>query len=253
MTNQTVPSSSDAPKTCWQARSDEEIAKHLDRRNLKYRHGWPRLPPFPLNTIRRGAHAHLGENEQFHHELDDAVREICNARQIEATDIFFAWRVPQVKDPEKSYFTLVIQANLRSEPVLDDAIIQIRKYLQERKSTEAVTIEIIDSRILNNVYSFPIKCRADEWVYDNEHITFQVAVDEVEKQGENWLLLQSSRRGLENDRELCTPMLVITSKTADRDIWADAIIPNIERELASRELPLKVEVLAWDGPVFRFC
>ncbi|KAJ4372477.1 hypothetical protein N0V83_004251 [Neocucurbitaria cava] len=227
-----------AKKRRWQSRSDEEIAEHMDN-HLSYRKGWPQLPPLPVSTIRDGAR-HLVNNAQA---VIEKVQNICNAQRIAPLEIFFAYRVPEVQQAGESYHTLVVAVDLRNDPSLYSLIIQIRKHLQEDPKHREIFIEIIDYRaVIDGLASFAIP-PSEEHLMSVWKPVFEIVLEEVHRQKEQWLTIEMLYRGLEDDAARCPATVVITSPSAAREIWNDTLLPSIENRIQVLSPSLEIELL----------
>lgn len=225
-------------KRRWLSKSDEEIAEEMDTVNLPYRAGWPNLPPLPVNETTQGARVRVHDPEG----TMEAVQVLCAAQKVYATRIYFAYRIPKVREYDEDYLTLVIAADLRHEPVLFSLILQIRKHLQRDVANEEIAIEIIDDRVVHGFYYFAIP-RSDENLLNTWHHIYEVALTTILESKERFLTMELLYRGFSNDRRLSLPTLVITSPTAAKDVWTQTILPSIRRRINAEFPSLKVELL----------
>ncbi|KAF2128006.1 hypothetical protein P153DRAFT_46479 [Dothidotthia symphoricarpi CBS 119687] len=222
----------------WLSRSEEEIAEHMDSRNLRYRKGWPQLPPLPVSNIRNGARNTVNDPQA----VIDMVQVLCQAQKIQPTDIYFAFRVPEVQQPGEQYHTLVVTADLSNDPILYSLIIQIRRYLQQDPRHQEISIEIIDHRVVHGLFSFAIP-PSEEHLLDVWQPVFNIVLEEIRKQKEKWTTIEMLYRGLERDAARCPATVVITSPNAAGDIWIKAIIPDIHKRVLVLSPSLRVELL----------
>lgn len=227
-----------AKKRCWLARSDEEIAEHMDTRNLEYRKGWPQLPPLPVSEITDGARDTVNNSEA----VIETVETLCRAQKIDLNSIYFAFRVPAVQQPGENYHTLVVTADLSNDPILWSLIIQIRQYLQQDSRHQETSIEIIDHRAVHGLFSFAIHW-SEEHLLDVWQQVFDIALEEICKRKERWITIEILHRGLTDDRAQCPATVVITSPTAAGDIWLNAILPDIHKRVMVLSPSLKIELL----------
>lgn len=227
-----------ARKRRWLSRSDEEIAEHMDNRNLPYRKGWPQLPPLPVSQNRQGARSAVHDPDT----IIEAVEMLCAVQHVQSANIYFAFRTPQVRQEGETYLTLVIAADLRHEPILFSLIVQIRKHLQQDSRNEEIAIEIIDERVLRGMFTFAIS--TSEWdLLDIWEQVYGIALTTIGENKERFLTMEILRRGLSNDAEQCSPTLVITSPTAAEDVWTNTILPSIHRHINALSPGLGVELL----------
>jgi hypothetical protein len=224
-------------KRRWQSRSDEEIAEYMDDRNLPYRRGWPRLPPLPVSTVRNGA-CDLVNNPQ---SVIETVMVLCQAQNIHPFDIYFAFRAPKVQEPDEDYHTLVVTTDLSKNAMTYSLIIQIRKLLQQDPRHDEMSIEIIDHRVVNGLFSFAIP-PSEEHLLGIWEKTFNITLEEICKRKERWTTIEMLHRGCENSVARCPATIVITSPTAAKDIWIRAILPDIHKRVLA-VFPLTIELL----------
>ncbi|CAO2654502.1 Nn.00g112350.m01.CDS01 [Neocucurbitaria sp. VM-36] len=227
-----------AKKRCWLSRSDEEIVEHMDSRNLPYRKGWPQLPPLPVSNITNGARNTVNNPEA----VINTVQTLCQAQRIQPSQIYFAFRVPEVQQPGEQYHTLVVTADLSDDPILYSLIIQIRKYLQQDSRHQEISIEFIDHRVVHGLFSFAIS-PSEEHLLDVWQPVFDIVLEEIRKQKEQWITIEMLYRGLEYDAARCPATVVITSPNAAGDIWVKAILPDIHKRVRVLSPSLNVELL----------
>lgn len=227
-----------AKKRRWLSRSDEEIEENMDRRNLPYRKGWPQLPPLPVSTITVGARSAVNDA----HIIIDKVEVLCNAQNIQASWIFFAFRVPEVRQADEQYLTLVVATDFSINPMLFSLIIQIRKLLQQEPQHEEIYIEIIDEYVVGGLFSFAIP-PSEEHLLGIWQPVFDIALEEIRKRKEQWITIEMLYRGMRNDVAKCPATVVITSPTAAADIWIETILPDIHKRIVLISPLLKIELL----------
>jgi hypothetical protein len=228
----------ESKKRRWQSRTDEEIADEMDTRNLSYRKGWPQLPPLPVSTIRDGANQKVNDPVA----VIETVNMLCVTYSVEAQNIFFAYRVPEVKELGEDYHTLVVTADLSKDPLTHSLIIQIRKFLQQDPQHEDIFIEIIDQRAVYGLYSFAIPPSEEHLLEVWEQI-FDIALREICKHKERWTTIEMLYRGLENSAARCPATVVVTSPNAAKDIWIRMILPSIYNRILVISPLLKIELL----------
>lgn len=222
----------------WLSRSDEEIVEHMDNRKLSYRKGWPQLPPLPVTEIRNGARNAINDPQA----VIDMVQVLCEAQNVHAFHIYFAFRVPEVQQEGEDYRTLVVTVDFSNDPIVFSLIVQIRKYLQQDIQHQQIIIEIIDHRAVHGLYSFAIP-PSEAHLLDVWNSVFDVALEEICSQKERWLTIEMLYRGLEDDAARCPATLVITSPSAAADIWTHTIIPHIHKRLLVLSPSLRIELL----------
>ncbi|KAH6644204.1 hypothetical protein C7974DRAFT_16474 [Boeremia exigua] len=225
-------------KRRWLSRSDEEIAEHMDTRNLRYRKGWPQLPPLPVADIRDGARNKV-HNPQA---IINTVETLCQAQRIQPIEIYFAYRVPEVQQEDEKYHTLVLTTDLSKDPLLYSLIIHIRKFLQQDSRHQEISIEIIDYRAVHGLFSFAIP-PSELHLMEVWHPVFDAALEEIHKRQEKWTTVEMLYRGLEDDAARCQATVVITSPTAAKDVWIMQILPDIRKRLQALSPSLGVELL----------
>ncbi|KAK7192293.1 hypothetical protein PSPO01_01865 [Paraphaeosphaeria sporulosa] len=226
-------------KRRWMSRSEDEIAENMDRRNLPYRQGWPQLPPLPITETRQGARNAVHDPET----MIEAVQVLCAVHHFHPTSVYFAFRAPQVRDQHENYLTLVIAADLSDDPVLFSLIVQIRKRLQQNPRNEDIAIEIIDERVVNGLFTFPITSTTDRHLLDIWEEVYDIAIRTMIGHKKRFVTIEILRRGVFNDVEQSTPTLVITTPSAAEDIWSDDIMPSIQRQISALSVFLKTELL----------
>jgi hypothetical protein len=193
----------------------------MDNRNLSYRKGWPQLPPLPVSDIRDGARKTVNDPQA----VIDKVLELCQAHN-----------------------TLVITADLSDDPVLASLMIQIRKYLQQDPQHQEISIEIIDDRAKNSLFSFIVRPNGDEDLIEHYISAQQMALEEIIKWKETFGTVEVLHRGLVNDRAQCPVTVVIASPTAANDIWVRDILPDIRGRFQALPPLVEVELLcgSWE-------
>ncbi|KAJ4989089.1 hypothetical protein SVAN01_05351 [Stagonosporopsis vannaccii] len=225
-------------KRRWLSSSDEEIAEHMDNRNLSYRKGWPQLPPLPVTETRNGARNAINSPQT----VIDMVQVLCQTQNIHAFEIYFAFRVPVVQQAGEGYHTLVVTTDLSNDPILYSLIIQIRKYLQQYAQNQEIAIEIIDYRAVHGLFTFAIP-PSEAHLLDVWQSVFDIALEEIHRRKERWLTIEMLYRGLEDDAARCPATIVITSPSASEDVWIQTIIPDIHRRVLVLSPSLKIELL----------
>ncbi|KAF2439730.1 hypothetical protein P171DRAFT_395639 [Karstenula rhodostoma CBS 690.94] len=225
-------------KRRWLSRSDEEIAEYMDNSNLPYRKGWPQLPPLPITESRQGARSAVHDPET----TMEAVQMLCAVQHLDVTNIYFAFREPQVRQEDEHYLTLVIAADLSREPLQFSLIIQIRKHLQQHSRNEEIAIEIIDHHVVHGLFSLAIPASEGDLLNIWRQV-YEIALTQIGENRERFLTLEIIYRGLSDDAKQCSPTLVITSPTAAQDVWIQTIIPSIRRQMLALSPALRVELL----------
>jgi hypothetical protein len=226
-------------KRRYQSRSDEEIEAEMDNRGLHYRHGWPLLPPLPVETVYSGAFRAVHNAEQHL----DKVENILHAQRVQTSNPFFAYRVPNNAsddEPIDAFLTLVATVNTAVQTTFDDAIIQIRQYLKAQDETKDISIELIDYRAMDGLLTFPIHFKETAILEAWDQVS-NIVETEISNFHEKWLSIELLHRGLIENR--CAPTVVITSPSAGDGAWTKSITPAIRQRLRNLTPLLDVEVL----------
>ncbi|KAI1511787.1 hypothetical protein Ptr86124_009431 [Pyrenophora tritici-repentis] len=89
------------PQSCI----EEEIAAEMDCRSLKYRYGWPILPPLPVRTIEKDVAQSIPNSS----EHVTSAQRILDAEGIK-TEVSFVYRMPRSahKAEMQDYLTLLV-------------------------------------------------------------------------------------------------------------------------------------------------
>jgi len=223
-----------AKRRRWLSGSDEEIAENIDGR-LYYRKGHPQLPPLPVTNITAGATNTLNDPQA----IIDAVLMLCEVQKFRPHQVYFAFRMPQVRQPDNQYRTLVITGDLSNKPLLLFLIIQIRKFLQQDSRHQRLYIEIIDVRVVHGLYSFAIS-PSEKDLLDVWQPLFNIVLEEIGKHKEQWLTIEMLHRGIEDDVKKCPATVVITSPNAAEDIWEDILAQIGERVVGLPKLVIEL-------------
>jgi hypothetical protein len=151
---------SDAPKNCSQAnrprikrkerkalkrRAEEEFNNTTNKRYPKWRKGWPTLPVAPIETRLDGAAKLVPDRT---HRII-GVREILDNFDIKFKRIFFAFRVPVYRTPQRmeDHLTLVITLDmLKQGHMVDKPLYAVRNRLLKHPSTANIRIDFVDFR-----------------------------------------------------------------------------------------------------------
>lgn len=226
-------------KRRYQSRSDEEIESEMDNRGLNYRHGWPQLPPLPVQTFIQGASLAVHNAPQH----ITRVQNILAVQRIQTYDVYFAYRVPndaKHDEPVEAFLTLVVTVNTSMSVTFVAPIIQLRQYLKSQEETTDLFIELIDYRAIDGLFTIPISHK-DTAVLDSWDHVGSLVTSEISGFHEKWLSIEVLHRGLIEHR--CSPTIVIASPTAGDEIWIKAIVPAIRQKLRNLNPLFNVEVL----------
>jgi hypothetical protein len=226
-------------KRRFQSRSDEEIEAEMDNRGLNYRHGWPLLPPLPVQTVTRGATLAVHNAAQH---LSTA-QNILLAQRIQTYDTSFAYRVPNdasYDEPIEAFLTFVATVNTAVPVTFVAPIIQLRQYLKTQEETRDISIELIDYRAIYGLFTFPIRHEETAILEAWDQVS-NIAETEISNFHEKWLSMELLHRGLMEHR--CAPTVVITSPSAGNDAWTQAILPAIRQRLRNLTPLFDLEVM----------
>jgi hypothetical protein len=226
-------------KRRYQSRSDEEIEAEMDNRGLHYRHGWPLLPPLPVETVYSGAFRAVHNAEQHL----DRVENILHAQRVQTSNHLFAYRVPNNAsddEPIDAFLTLVATVNTAVQATFVVAIIQLRQYLKAQDETKDISIELIDYRAIDGLLTFPIHFKEAAILEAWDQVS-NIVETEISNFHEKWLSIELLHRGLIENR--CVPTVVITSPSAGDDTWTKLIVPAIRQRLCNLTPLFDVEVL----------
>jgi hypothetical protein len=226
-------------KRRFQSRSDEEIETEMDNRGLSYRHGWPLLPPLPVQTVMSGAMLAV-HNAAQHLET---AQSILLVQRIPLHTIFFAYRVPNdasYDEPIETFLTLVATVNTAVPATFVASIIQLRQYLKAQEETKDISIELIDYRAVYGLFTFPIRHEETNILEAWDQVS-NIVETEISIFHEKWLSMELLHRGLMEHR--CSPTVVITSPSAGNDAWTQTILPAIRKRLRNLTPLFDLEVL----------
>jgi hypothetical protein len=226
-------------KRRFQSRSDEEIEAEMDNRGLNYPHGWPLLPPLPVQTVTSGAT--LAVHNAAQHL--STIQNILLAQRIQTHDIFFAYRVPNdasYDEPIEAFLTVVATVNTAVPSTFVAPIIQLRQYLKTQEETRDIFIELIDYRAIHGLFTFPIRHKETAILESWDQVS-NIAETEISNFHEKWLSMELLHRGLMENR--CSPTVVITSPSAGNDTWTQAILPAIRQRLRNLTPLFDLEVM----------
>ncbi|KAH6882796.1 hypothetical protein BKA58DRAFT_351961 [Alternaria rosae] len=224
------------------SRSDEEIREEMDPGYVRHRSGWPTLAPLPLDTVIEGVREMIPDEPQ---RLQD-VQNILGSQGLltSGTSFLFAFRVPRdatEENDDAEYLTLLITVDmLKHAHKVENALIRIRSSFRDRTSTDNVQIECVDFRAKHSMWSFAIfhdddKVR-EQWA--NACPSVLSLLDNHE-----WLSVEVLRRGLIDDRQKCSPTIVITTPTARDSKWFENVVPSIKAEIADAAPDFDIEIL----------
>ncbi|KAI4961865.1 hypothetical protein J4E86_000894 [Alternaria arbusti] len=228
----------------YTSRTDEEIRKEMDPGHVPYRMGWPTLAPLPMDTDI-DARWMIPGSYQILHDVQDIL--IAHGLLRGAYAFYFAFRVPRDATKENDnieHLTLLIRVDMlkHARHEIEDAIIRIRGSFRENSWTEDVQIECIDYRARHpsGIMSFPI--RHDE---HNIHQQWEAISPDVLSllSKHEWLSVEILHRGLIDDRQECSPTIVVTTPTARDPKWFDIVVPSIVAEIAKRAPEFGIEIL----------
>ncbi|EUC49151.1 hypothetical protein COCMIDRAFT_33414 [Bipolaris oryzae ATCC 44560] len=209
------------------SRSDEEIRDEMDKGGLIYRAGWPTLPLIPVEIVREGARAAIPDSMERIEEADT----ILQAQDIWNGIHGFVYRVPldapEDEEDLSPYLTFLCTFN-----------ISVFKQYEARKN---VQIEVIDSRVIYCLYTFPIGRNREEIVERWEGVVAPIVLDLLKEH--EWLSLEMVRRGFSDIPEECPPTIVITTPTARNPKWTRTIKPAISAAIANIAPDFEVEIL----------
>lgn len=226
-------------KRRYQSRSDEEIEAEMDNRGLNYRHGWPLLPPLPVQTFTQGATLAVQNAEQ--HLI--SVQNILAAQRIQTYDVYFAYRVPNdatQNEPNEAFLTLVVTVNTSMPVSFVAPVIRLRQYLKSQEETAELYIEMIDYRAIDGLFTFAISPK-DTAILEKWDQVSSIVESEISNFREKWLSIELLHRGLMEHR--CSPTFIITSPTAGDATWMQTIVPAIRQKIRNLQPLFDVEVM----------
>lgn len=218
----------------------EEIQHEMDDRGLSYRHGWPQLPPLPIQTSTEDART-LVPNRMA---LIEHIQTILQHHHVHHKHMYFAFRAPHdaAPDTDTNYLTLVALVDTagRDDTMFRRAIVDIRLLFQKSEDTASITIELLDYRARNALVTLPVRY-TDEAVLQAYDTVREIVVEEMARAKAKWLCVELVRRGLE--KEACLPTIVVTTPTASDSAWWKIILPAVRIRLAALTPLFGVEVL----------
>ncbi|KAI4689976.1 uncharacterized protein J4E84_004157 [Alternaria hordeiaustralica] len=228
----------------YTSRTDEEIRKEMDPGHVPYRMGWPTLAPLPMDTDI-DARWMIPGSYQILHDVQDIL--IAHGLLRGTTAFHFAFRVPRDATEENdniAHLTLFIRVDMlkHAHQDIEDAIIKIRASFRDNSWTEDIQIECIDYRARHSsgMMSFPI--RHDE--YDIHQQWEAISPDVLSLLSKHeWLSVEILHRGLIDERQECSPTIVITTPTARNPKWFDIVVPSMMAEIAKRAPEFGIEIL----------
>ncbi|KAH7410433.1 hypothetical protein DE146DRAFT_605029 [Phaeosphaeria sp. MPI-PUGE-AT-0046c] len=226
-------------KRRYQSRTDEEIEAEMDNRGLNYRYGWPLLPPLPVKTTRSGAMQAV-HNAAGHL---DKVQDILHLQRMHSAVAYFAYRVPNNAshdETNEAFLTLVAAVDTTVPGTFVAAVIQLRQYLKTQEDTRDISIELIDHRAIDGLFTSIIR-HNDTAILEAWVEISNIVETEISNFQERWLGLQLLRRGLTENR--CSPTVVITSPSAGNLAWTQMILPAIRQRLGNLAPLVDLEVL----------
>ncbi|KAI4934340.1 hypothetical protein J4E85_002196 [Alternaria conjuncta] len=228
----------------YTSRTDEEIRKEMDPGHVPYRMGWPTLAPLPMDTDIDARWMIPGSYEILH-DVQDIL--IAHGLLRGTTAFHFAFRVPRDATEENdniAHLTLFTRVDMlkHAHQDIEDAIIKIRASFRDNSWTEDIQIECIDYRARHSsgMMSFPI--RHDE--YDIHQQWEAISPDVLSLLSKHeWLSVEILHRGLIDDRQECSPTIVITTPTARNPKWFEIVVPSMMAEIAKRAPEFGIEIL----------
>ena len=228
----------------YTSRTDEEIRKEMDPGHVPYRMGWPTLAPLPMDTDI-DARWMISGSYQILHDVQDIL--IARGLLRGTTEFYFAFRIPRDATEENdniAHLTLLIRVDMlkHARHEIEDAIIKIRASFRDNSWTEDVQIECIDYRARHpsGMMSFPI--RHDEYIIRRKWEAISPDVLSLLSKHE-WLSVDILHRGLIDDRQECSPTIVITTPTARDPKWFDIVVPSMMADIAKRAPDFGIELL----------
>ncbi|KAI0612134.1 hypothetical protein TUN205_03641 [Pyrenophora tritici-repentis] len=149
------------PQSCI----EEEIAAEMDCRSLKYRYGWPILPPLPVRTIEKDVAQSIPNSS----EHVTSAQRILDAEGIK-TEVSFVYRMPRSahKAEMQDYLTLLVATDTEAHAAdrFHNVVIKLRLHVMNIPETADTKIEIIDYRakidLVCGSTSGPLAERIDE-------------------------------------------------------------------------------------------
>lgn len=237
-----LPSSELHPNYAYTATSDEGIKKELDDRNLPYRAGWPRLPPLPLLTTYDMATIWI-------HDTNTMVKEvgsILDDHEVLWQTIGLAFRrlydVATQRHGIDTHHALLIGA-AKFGPRLEAAIVRLRQMLLKDPCLRHTFIEVIDHRVVGELRTYVVES-GHHFLQRQESIR-KIVIDEISKRNQTYTNIEFVRRGVNGfeDRLRCPCTVLITTSTADEEVWWKVIVPSIKRRIVDIVRDTAVEVL----------
>lgn len=234
------------PNAKYTATADKDIYLELDDRYLSYRMGWPRLPPLPLLNVPRGAHLWVHDPDPIISQLE-ALFKACPITLIGAV---FTYRTPYnlatVRHGIDDYHTLLILVQyprVEQLGIFCRLIVQIRKILMQQAGTRYTYIKVLDHRATPELRSYAVEPGHQFW--SQQDLIREVVMHEIAEQGQTCLRLEFMRRGAFEweRRALCPVTVVVTTLTADDEVWWKVVIRKARKRLDEILKDVMVEVL----------
>lgn len=222
---------STSSKSCGGRLSD--VSK---RRWVRYRYGSPQLPPLPVEERVHGARDLVNNPGR----LIERASSLCDAAGIKKIRIYFAFRLPKVRDCDKNYLTMVVTIDMKNDDPSESAVESLMDLLKSNNS-QHILIEIIDDRVVDGLASFPIPPSSP--LLDDCQTVYDLVLKVIHENKEEWITLEMLLRGVHEDAARCVPTIVVTSPTAANDVWWDIILPNIRTAFDNLYAPLSIELL----------
>ena len=235
------------PNAKYTATADKDIYLELDDRYLSYRMGWPRLPPLPLLNMPRGAHLWVHDPDPILSQLDALFK----ASPITLIGAGFTYRTPYNLataqrhgiDDHHTFLVLVQYPRVEQLAIVCRLIVQIRKILMQQAGTKYTYIEVLDHRATPELRSYAIEPEHQFW--SRQDLIREVVMHEIAEQGQTCLRVEFMRRGVFEweRRALCPVTVVISTLTADDEVWWKVIIRKARKKLDEILEDVMVEVL----------
>jgi hypothetical protein len=234
------------PNERYTATDDKDIYLELDDRYLSYRMGWPRLPPLPLRNSSRDAHLWISDPDTIISQVG-ALFKSCPITWLGAG---FTYRTPynlatvrHGLDDHHTFLVLVEYPCKEQLGVVCRLIVEICKILMQQADTRYTYIEVIDHRATPELRSYAIEPGHQFW--SRQELIRETVMQEIVEQGQACLRVKIMRRGLFQweRRALCPVTVVVSTLTADDEVWWKVIIPRARRRLDGILKDVMVKVL----------
>jgi hypothetical protein len=204
-----------------------------------YRYGSPLLPALPVRTSCDQVLKALSASSPHMSEF----RRILTSHNVAVSDIEVAHRFHTGTPIGKTTLTFLVSSNVSSnvscKAKWESAILALRPYISEQGLT--LVIEVIDSRIVNGIYTLPIVTTdpLTSFIAKKKHGIVKL----LNECGAEWSSLELWDRGLGKKRKECKPTVLVGMLEPEKAVWEEVARKVKEKVGAKMEVEVCFRVL----------